>query len=187
MTNTQKISQDLMNMYLGGAGVITQTPGQTYTNPRGHKGYDIGIKPTNITPSYSGRVTGVWQDPTGYGTRMSVYNPQTNKTDVLSHLSKVYLQAGQQFQPGVSVGMTGGVPGTYGAGRTTGAHIDVESYPGMVYANMLSKIAPVASGIANTASGFGSAVKQAVFGRPRMNVNQLLSTLRSINPRIKAV
>lgn len=173
------LGQELMNMYLKGQGAITQAPGPAAPSTRKyystHKGYDIGITPTDITPSYEGKLLSVWQDSTGYGTRAAVYNPKTNQTDVLSHLQSVYLKPGSSFGAGTAIGRTGGVPGTPGAGNTTGAHLDVERYAGQAYANMLNNLRP---------SVYGSSASHA---SSKVNVNDLLSNLREKNKSFRAV
>lgn len=92
-----------------------------------HEGTDYGTPAgTPIKPQFKGIYKGSINDQTGYGTRAVIYNPQTNQTEYLSHLSKLAgLQPGQEFQPGTTIGYTGGIPGTPGAGNTTGQHLDV--------------------------------------------------------------
>lgn len=64
-------------------------------------------------------------DNTGYGARTVIQNPATGQTYTLSHLSGYQLPEGATFNPGQTVALTGGQPGTWGAGNTTGQHLDV--------------------------------------------------------------
>tara|TARA_B100001250_G_C19800434_1_gene790802 strand:+ start:145 stop:2421 length:2277 start_codon:yes stop_codon:yes gene_type:complete len=45
------------------------------------------------------------------------------------HLSKVLVEPGQTVSPGDVIGLTGGAPGTPGAGRSDGPHLHLEFYP----------------------------------------------------------
>ena len=137
------LSQRLKDAFLQGQGVVTQTPGVADASTRQfysyHPGYDIAENAgTPITPNFAGEVLGTYQATTGYGLRTLVKNPQTGEEYYLSHLSKDVLPQGS-FQPGQTIGYTGGVPGTPGAGNTTGAHIDITPASGG-YADILASI-----------------------------------------------
>ena len=127
-----------------------------------HEGTDYGTPPgTPIKPQFKGIYKGMINDQTGYGTRAVVYNPANNETYYLSHLSGVgNLQPGQEFEPGTPVAYTGGVPGTRGAGNTTGAHLDVVTKGGN------DSSYNYASNLANT---IASVAKSAASGSWRSN------------------
>lgn len=128
-----EIAQQLQQEWLGGQGRITQLPGRAAPSTRKfyqtHKGYDFGVNAgTPIYAPYNLEVTGAGLSG-GYGNRLAVYNPEKNQTAYLSHLSDIAVQPGS-YQQGALLGYTGGVPGSYGAGNTTGAHLDIELYGG---------------------------------------------------------
>lgn len=131
----QEIAQMLQQRWLSGQGRVTQLPGTPAESTRKyykrHKGYDFGVNAG--TPIYAPadvEVLGAGQQG-GYGNRLSVYDPQQQTTAYLSHLSKIAVAPGT-YQKGALLGYTGGVPGAPGAGNTTGAHLDIEYYPGRV-------------------------------------------------------
>jgi len=91
-----------------------------------HEGTDYGTAAgTPIKPNFQGKVIKNYLDNTGYGARTVIQNPATGQTYTLSHLSGFQLPEGATFNPGTTVALTGGVPGTWGAGNTTGQHLDV--------------------------------------------------------------
>lgn len=148
-----QIAQELNAMFTGGKARVTQMPGPAAASTRKfydtHKGYDLAVPHgTAIKAPFAGQVVTSGYDKTGYGQRIGIYNPATNQTYYLSHLSKIAVPSGE-VQPGQILAYSGGLPGTYGAGNTTGAHLDIESYLGRVakpvqaamnYAQRLSNI-----------------------------------------------
>lgn len=131
-----QIAQDLNQMFTGGSARVTQLPGAAAASTRkyyqNHKGYDLATpQGTEIKAPFAGKVVSSGMDSTGYGNRIGIYNPSTNETYYLSHLSKIAVPSGD-VQPGQTLAFTGGTPGTYGAGNTTGAHLDIENYPGQM-------------------------------------------------------
>lgn len=131
-----QIAQELNQMFTGGKASVTQLPGAAAPSTRQfyskHKGYDLGVaQGTEIKAPFAGKIVNSGMDSTGYGQRIGIYNPTTNQTYYLSHLSKIATPTGD-FTPGQTLAYTGGTPGSYGAGNTTGAHLDVEDYMGMV-------------------------------------------------------
>lgn len=143
MDSPNQTAQQLMQLFLKGQGAVTQTPGPASANTRQfysyHPGYDIGVNQgTPIYAPASGQVKNLGVQG-GYGQRVSYYDPQTNKTYLLSHLSKV--QSTGNVKPGSIIGYSGGAKGTYGAGNTTGPHVDIEIYSGQGnFAQQLGKI-----------------------------------------------
>lgn len=50
------------------------------------------------------------------------------------HLSQINVQKGQKVEMGQVVGLSGGQPGAYGAGRTTGPHLHLDVWKGRPFA-----------------------------------------------------
>lgn len=148
-----QIAQELNQMFTGGRARVSQLPGPASASTRkyyaNHKGYDFAVpQGTEVKAPFAGEIVSSGLDKSGYGNRIGIYNPATNQTYYLSHLSKIAVPTGT-IQPGQTLAYTGGLPGTYGAGNTTGAHLDVESYLGKIakpmqaavnYAQRLSSI-----------------------------------------------
>lgn len=100
-----------------------------YANGKPHKGVDFGCKKgTKVFAAISGRV---WYagDGGGWG---GAYGAQVIiRGDVdgdiryvqVAHLSRLDVKTGQSVMVGQQVGLSGGVPGQWGAGNTTGAHV----------------------------------------------------------------
>ena len=141
MAEVTQLGSYLKNLFLQGQGVITQTPGRAAPSVRKyykyHPGYDISVKEgTPVTPSFAGKVVSSGMRG-GYGQSVGLYNPQENKTYNLGHLSKILLPSGE-FKAGQTIGYTGGRPGAYGAGQSTGPHVDIETQGGFAsFANKL--------------------------------------------------
>jgi len=95
-----------------------------------HLGVDIAVNAgTPLQLPVSGKVV-VGNDPGGFGAYVKVLG--TDGTEYrFSHLSEVSPQIieaanrGLRVQEGTIFAKTGGVPGTQGSGRTTGAHLDI--------------------------------------------------------------
>lgn len=163
-----EIARMLQEEWLKGQGTITQLPGKAAPSVQKyystHKGYDIGVP--QGTPVYAPakvEVLGAGLDG-GYGQRLAAYLADRNQTAYLSHLSQIAVQPGT-YEAGTLLGYTGGNPGSYGAGNTTGAHIDFE-----------------------LASGRGSAPQHTA---PAYNIGdyaqKLLQTARQRNPQVVAI
>lgn len=90
---------------------------------RFHGGIDIRCRQGSLVYApFGGRVTRVWLDAV-HGGGLSV---RINCSDVqvgLCHLSRTHVSEGQAVTPGQLVASSGGTPGTYGAGRSTGPHL----------------------------------------------------------------
>lgn len=119
----QEIAQQLNDWFLSGKGRVTQMPGEAAPETRKfyktHKGFDLAVPQGTKLNTDGLEVLGTGMDNTGYGQRIALYDPNKNQTVFASHLSKVV----QRPDGGYDV-YSGGVPGTYGAGNTTGAHVD---------------------------------------------------------------
>ena len=146
MTKTvQQIADEIQRDFLAGKGRVTQLPGKAAPEVQKfykyHKGYDYGTtEGTPITPSFAGEATDMGVVP-GYGRRILVKNPATGQSYYVSHLSGVNFNTpNYKFQAGTPIGLTGGVPGKYGAGSSTGAPVDIELANGTPnYQQLISK------------------------------------------------
>lgn len=170
-----EIAQKLQQEWLAGQGRVTQLPGTPAASTRKfynrHKGYDIGVKagtpvyaPSNLQVKDMG-VQG------GYGRRLAAYDPNSGQTYYLSHLSDVASQG--DVSAGSILGYTGGTPGSYGAGNTTGAHIDFEIGSGDAPPSFAQQIAQQAN-TANQTTGANYS-------------QQLLQRARQQNPNIRGI
>lgn len=141
----QELADQIQREFLAGKGRITQLPGAAAPETRKfykyHKGYDYGLpEGSPITPSFAGEATDLGVVP-GYGRRVLVKNPQTGQSYYVSHLSGVNFNTPNfKFQAGTPIALTGGVPGKYGAGSSTGAHVDIELANGAIpsYQNLIN-------------------------------------------------
>jgi len=130
----QEIAEQLNKEWLGGNYQVTQMPGKAapstqkfYSN---HKGYDFGTPAgTLIKAPRDLQIISSGMDNTGYGNRVGVYDPSNDRTYYLSHLKEILASNGT-IKAGEPIATTGGVPGQYGSGNTTGAHLDMEVYQG---------------------------------------------------------
>jgi len=97
-----------------------------------HLGVDVATPSgTPVRAPVSGKVE-VQYDPRGFGTYVRVTD-KDGLTYQFSHLSGVGVRSGAEVQAGQTIGTTGGVPGTAGAGHTTGAHLDISLLKGGQY------------------------------------------------------
>jgi len=147
----QQIAQQLDQEFFGGGHDITQLPGAAHPSTRKfyktHKGYDIAT-PQGTEVDLSGfDVRGYGMDQTGYGQQINLYNPKSNQTYTISHLSKIIDQDGKIRA------FTGGQPGSYGAGNTTGQHADIQIRGGnqpQTYSQMVQRQKPPTGGASST-------------------------------------
>lgn len=95
----------------------------------GHNGTDWGCSVgTSVRASASGTVivaSGSGGYNGGYGNYIVISHPNGTQT-LYAHLSKVVIGAGDIVKQGQIIGTTGGRPGTFGAGKSTGAHLHFE-------------------------------------------------------------
>lgn len=100
-----------------------------YRNGKPHKGVDFGAKKgTKVTAAISGKV---WYAGVGggwgpaYGAHVIIKGSVhgTIRWVQVAHLSRVDVKTGQVVTIGTQLGLSGGVPGQWGAGNSTGAHV----------------------------------------------------------------
>ncbi len=103
-----------------------------YSNGKPHKGVDFAAKKgTKVTAAISGKV---WYAGVGggwgpaYGAHVIIKGSVHGKIRwvQVAHLSRIDVKTGQAVTIGKQVGLSGGVPGQFGAGNSTGAHVHVQ-------------------------------------------------------------
>lgn len=88
-----------------------------------HKGLDLALpQGTPIRPIAPGRVVRVWLDDPINGTAVRVDHGGGWASSYV-HLSELAVQPGTWVTPAAPLGRSGGAPGTWGAGRSTGPHL----------------------------------------------------------------
>ncbi len=104
------------------AGIRTQ-------GVHGNNGIDIGAPVgTTVKAAAGGTViiaSGVGGYNGGYGNYIVISHPNGTQT-LYAHLSKVSVSSGATVKQGQVIGATGGRPGSFGAGKSTGAHLHFE-------------------------------------------------------------
>lgn len=125
MAQKTPLGEYLKQQFLQGQGVVTQGPGPypkavvaKIGAPYMNKGYDIGVPVGTPINTKGLKYVGAKQDRTGYGTRAAYQDPNSGKTYIFSHLSKL-----EETPEGVKA-YTGGIPGVHG--RSTGPHLDID-------------------------------------------------------------
>jgi hypothetical protein len=109
---------------------INSTPGEVRKDGSVHgaASYDYGV-PQGTALSYAQGVqvleTGVDKAGTSY---IKYKIDGDSKTIIDRHFSQINVKAGQHVDGGTTLGLTGGTPGTWGAGHSTGAHLHRETY-----------------------------------------------------------
>jgi murein DD-endopeptidase MepM/ murein hydrolase activator NlpD len=90
---------------------------------RHHGGLDLALpQGTPLRPIASGRVVRVWVDDPTEGTGV-VLDHGGGWTSTYLHLSELRVTPGAWLTPASPLGRSGGAPGTWGAGRSTGPHL----------------------------------------------------------------
>jgi murein DD-endopeptidase MepM/ murein hydrolase activator NlpD len=92
-----------------------------------HGGLDIGSpQGTEIYSPYKGQVAYKHEDhPTGGG--LLIVSSVSGWGYALCHLSRISLEVGDPVKRGQLVGLSGGTPGTRGAGYSTGPHLHIST------------------------------------------------------------
>ncbi|MBI4812275.1 M23 family metallopeptidase [Candidatus Falkowbacteria bacterium] len=98
-----------------------------YADEFEHSGIDIDVSQgTEVEAAASGSVSAVY-DGGDDGTSYVMIEHDNGLTTVYEHLSEIYATAGQSVTDDMVIGLSGGEPGTQGAGEyTTGAHLHFE-------------------------------------------------------------
>lgn len=134
---------------------------------RFHGGLDISVpQGTPIVSPSVGRVVSVLSDAT-CGQGLIVEHSPSSRTGYC-HLSKTLVRKGEQVRAGDPIGLSGGRPGTTGAGRSTGPHLHFIVYTKV--GGKWEKVDPVAhlprDGTAAPMAGDEDESGWSVFARP---------------------
>jgi len=92
---------------------------------RMHEGLDIAVNQGSRVVAASGGTVVYTGLDGGYGNAV-VINHGGGITTRYAHLSSIGVSTGQSVSQGASIGLSGGDPGTQGAGSSTGAHLHFE-------------------------------------------------------------
>ncbi len=99
---------------------VTQRFGETFTDPKGHKGIDYALPlGTPVLAAADGEVWKAGWDATGYGNCVMIKHPDGSGT-VYGHLLNWAVYAGQKVKAGEKIGNSGN------SGNSTGAHLHFE-------------------------------------------------------------
>ena len=92
-----------------------------------HSGIDIACpQGTEVRAPCAGVIASVWQDEkSGGGLSLTILGEEGALRFGFAHLSEVRVAKGDQVERGQVVALSGGTPGTEGAGRSTGPHLHV--------------------------------------------------------------
>lgn len=104
---------------------------QYYNGGKGgrHKGEDLPIKQgTPVSIIVPGTVVEAGFSGSGAGGNILITHEDGKQTRYL-HMSQINVSPGQKVDSGQVIGLTGGQPGTKGAGHSTGPHLHLEYYP----------------------------------------------------------
>lgn len=100
---------------------------QANRNGRPHNGMDIAVAAgTRVNAAGTGRVSRVGNDPDGWGNYVEIEHANGLKT-IYAHLDRIMVTAEQQLERGEQIGLSGGRPGTPGAGNSRGPHLHFET------------------------------------------------------------
>ena len=89
-----------------------------------HNGIDIAVPQGSAVYAFAdGEVTGSWLDTTNGGGNSIRIAHANGLTSHYCHLSKRLVDKGAKVKAGAPIALSGGTPGTEGAGNSTGAHL----------------------------------------------------------------
>jgi len=96
-------------------------------HPKPHSGVDFAAPAgTSAQSVTNGVVSKITTNDQWLGNSVRI-NGTDGKEWVYGHLSKINVSQGQSINSGDILGLTGGIPGTPGAGHSTGAHIHIST------------------------------------------------------------
>lgn len=107
--------------------IVTEWCGTDRSDGSVHMGVDFGVpQGTELRATVTGKIIR-WNSD---GSAMSANVLDILRPDGLlirnAHLSQMFVNTGDQVKAGDVIGLTGGTPGTWGAGYSTGAHLHWE-------------------------------------------------------------
>ena len=93
-----------------------------------HRGVDLGTpQGTNIYSPISGNVVVMVRNHSIAGGLIIVRNYETKWGFALCHMSRIDVELGDNIKRGEMLGFSGGLPGSFGAGYSTGPHLHVSA------------------------------------------------------------
>lgn len=122
----------ILNTYVGSSdrGDFGMRMHPVYKEMRPHHGIDISAPTgTPVRAALDGVVVYTGEDDVGSGGNIKIEHENGDKTRYL-HLSKIIAKQGQTVKKGDVIGLSGGQPGTKGAGTSTGPHLHWETNVG---------------------------------------------------------
>jgi murein DD-endopeptidase MepM/ murein hydrolase activator NlpD len=127
-----------------------------------HEGEDFAVPVgTPVSASAGGKVTFAGQQ-SGYGNVVIVDNGNGLST-LYAHLSQIGVAVGNALKPGQKLGLSGGEPGTPGAGDATGPHLHFEIRKDGKAVDPSSYLSSTAvGGLTAQTAGFADTVSSAI-------------------------
>jgi murein DD-endopeptidase MepM/ murein hydrolase activator NlpD len=108
-----------------------------------HGGIDVGAVPgTPVLSAAQGIVRKLVYDHSSAGTYLHIEHPNGQWTRYL-HLREPLVEVGEEVKAGQKVGLSGGVPGEYGAGNTTSPHLHFELWRGQPFSSTGERLNPL--------------------------------------------
>jgi cold shock CspA family protein len=101
------------------------SPIQPDRGGRPHQGLDIPAPQGSVVAAAAGGTVSVRSDPDGYGDFIVITHPNGVET-LYAHISKINVSDGQKVAQGQNIGLSGGAPGSQGAGNSGGEHLHFE-------------------------------------------------------------
>ena len=133
--NTPSTTTPITSVVSGGSLPSNYVNTPDYGEPRGtynHAGEDYPIaQGTPISMVVPGTVRQAGFDPGAAGGNVLITHEDGKETRYL-HLSQINVKKGDSVKSGQVIALTGGTPGTKGAGRSTGPHLHLEYYESTV-------------------------------------------------------
>lgn len=96
-----------------------------------HKGIDFATQVGTEIRAYLNGTVQLAGETEGYGYRIWIYHDLPERANAIrscyAHLSKINVIESQKVKQGEIIGLTGGMPGSLGAGSSTGPHLHFET------------------------------------------------------------
>ncbi len=109
-----------LNLPFQGNYPITQTFGELYTDPTGHKGIDYALPAGTVVRSAGmGKIIQTAEEAHGYGRFILIDHGEGLQT-IYAHLSEIVISVGQSVEAGQIIGFSGN------SGNSTGPHLHFE-------------------------------------------------------------
>jgi murein DD-endopeptidase MepM/ murein hydrolase activator NlpD len=131
--NTNKQDGEIGDYSVSGGTTPSSKRGSPFgmRNGRNHNGIDYRVDagtPISVIQPGTVSVANMNYNPGGWGALVEIQHPDGSSTRY-AHLSKISVSQGQKIEPGTLIGYSGGKPGAFGAGNSTGEHLHYEYLP----------------------------------------------------------